>query len=239
MSGNRNLFSKTMGVVLVFFCGAIWDRSTCGQDSTPYLYTDPATGIQYRKEYETLERPMIRQASETREIATMQAKVVRQWEMVPATQYVAVQREVWHPQWRGVWNPLAPATLHFKPKAEVVWEARPVMTPRATDYTQWVEHRETIEIPKNYASIHREQVERWVAVGPGEADGVARLASVSPQNAMNAHANDGREVSQVAGFPQVASAPRMADSLPATVLSPSPQRASQGAQPITQPTVFR
>lgn len=233
MNGNRLFFSKSLGSVFAAILAGFGIQATFAQESSSFLYTDPATGIQYRKEYETLERPMIRQASESREIATMQAKVVRQWEMVPATQYVAVQREVWHPQWRGGWNPLAPSTLHFKPKAEIVWEARPVMTPQSTAYTQWVEHREAVEIPKNYASIHREQVERWVAVGPVSANGAARLAGDSRQNGAGTFTDAGREV------PQVASVPRTSGSLPATVLAPTSQTAPQRSQPIPPTTVFR
>lgn len=233
MNASRLSFSNSHRFVFAAILAVSGVQATTAQEASSFLYTDPATGIQYRKEYETLERPMIRQASESREVATMQAKVVRQWEMVPATQYVAVQREVWHPQWRGGWNPLTPSTLYFKPKAEIVWEARPVMTPQSKAYTQWVEHRETVEIPKNYASIHREQIERWVAVGPVEANHAARLAEASRQNAVGTYPGDGRQV------PQVASVNRISGSLPATVLAPASQNTPQRSQPIPQATVFR
>lgn len=149
------------------------------------LITDPATGIVYRKEYKTVERPVVETRMEQKVVTVSTPQTVSELEPVSQTYFTPVVRYGLEPRWHGVWNPFVPDTLayHYVPRTQ--WEARTETYNRVKTSTRWVAEQRVVNEPTRVVRMEKQQKEELVAVGvttPSRAPNISgtQVASLPP-----------------------------------------------------------
>ena len=135
----------------------LWGVTALAQvpPGSPDFYTDPKTGITYRKVTQSIERPVIDQQTTTQERTTYQPQVVTTVRDEQRTIYTPVVRYEWEPKWHGRWNPFSQPTLAYHLVPHTQWQMRQetVQTPQTT--TQWIAKQETVQIPSRVMRMER------------------------------------------------------------------------------------
>lgn len=150
-------------VVLGSVVGNPWCDLAAAEDSN--LITDPATGIVYRKQYKTVERPVVETRMEQKVVTVSTPETVSELEPVSQTYFTPVVRYGLEPRWHGLWNPFTPATLayHYVPRTQ--WEARTETYNRVKSSTRWVAEQRVVNEPTRVVRMEQRQQEELVAVG--------------------------------------------------------------------------
>lgn len=150
-------------VLLGSVVGNPWCELAAAEDSN--LITDPATGIVYRKQYKTVERPVVETRMEQKVVTVSTPQTVNELEPVSQTYFTPVVRYGLEPRWHGLWNPFAPDTLayHYVPRTQ--WEARTETYNRVRSSTQWVAEQRVVNEPTRVVRMEKQQQAELVAVG--------------------------------------------------------------------------
>ncbi len=116
-------------------------------NATPGIFTDPKTGITYRQEVRTYQRPVVENKVETREVKSYQPELVTTTQTESRTYYTPSVHYAWQPKWHGWWNPFKQPTLAYHQVPVTTWQPRVenVQLPQTT--TRWVEKTQQVQVP--------------------------------------------------------------------------------------------
>jgi hypothetical protein len=144
-------------VYLIASCLSLWGAVAYGEvpAGSPDFYTDPNTGISYRKVVRTIERPVIDQQVRTEERTTYRPEVVTTVRDLQRTVYTPVVRYEWQPRWHGRWNPFAQPVLAYHLAPSTNWEARQESIKQPETTTRWVAQKETVQVPSRVMRMER------------------------------------------------------------------------------------
>ena len=129
------------------------------------FFTDPQTGIVYRKISRTIEKPVVEtklsQQSEVvyRPHTITETKPENRTVMTPIVEYK------WKPKLTGRWNPSRPPSIRYEKVPHTTWEARTEVVHRTKTTTQWIAENRTLEIPTKTVRTSREHSVAYEAVG--------------------------------------------------------------------------
>jgi len=129
------------------------------------FFTDPQTGIVYRKINRTIEKPVvetkIRQHSEVvyRPHTITETKPENRTVITPVVEYK------WQPKLTGRWNPFRPPSVRYERVPLTTWEARTEVIQKTKTTTQWVAENRTLEIPIKTVHTSREHSVSYEPVG--------------------------------------------------------------------------
>lgn len=147
------------GVLAGAVCQTSWSQD-------PNIKTDPNTGMRYRRQFRTVQKPVTETKLESKVITISRPEMVTESEPVVTTYYSPVVRHSWQPRWKGLWNPFTPPTLAYEFVPQTNWEARRETKHRLTTSTRWVAEQKVVQEPKLVTAIQEDQEEYWVAIGP-------------------------------------------------------------------------
>jgi hypothetical protein len=122
---------------------------------SPDFYTDPKTGITYRKVVRSVERPVVDQQVKTEERMTYRPEVVTTMREQQRTVFTPVVRYEWEPKWHGTWNPFVQPVLAYHLKPNTNWEARQETIQQPETTTRWVAQKETVQVPSRVMRVER------------------------------------------------------------------------------------
>lgn len=129
------------------------------------FFTDPQTGIVYRKISRTVEKPVvetkIHQQSEVvyRPHTITETKPENRTVMTPVVEYK------WKPKLTGRWNPFRPPSIRYEKMPLTTWEARTEIVHKTQTTTQWIAENRTLDIPTKTVRTSREHSVAYEAVG--------------------------------------------------------------------------
>lgn len=146
-------------------------------------YTDPATGIVYRKVHRTIERPVMQTEVKPQESTIYRPETVVEVTPEKRTVYSPVVSYGWEPRVRGRWNPFVRPTLQYEHVPRTHWEARSETVERRQARTNWVAERRRVDVPQQVVKIQREEKVDYEAVGR-----VAPQPAAPPNSAQSAEA---------------------------------------------------
>ncbi len=189
--------------------------SALAQNDAGY-YTDPATGIVYRKVTKTIEKPVIETKMEQRQETVYRPQTVTETKPESRTVYSPVVQYKWEPRLHGRWNPFRQPTVAYHHVADTHWESRNEVVQRTNTRTEWVAEKREIEVPQRYVRMEREQKVDFEAVGrvapqPSGPGGVSeaiasRLRPLDSRSQVES-LNQSRFASSTMGAPRIASSP--------------------------------
>ncbi len=145
------------------------------------LYTDPETGIVYRKVQKTVERPVYETQVRTQESTTYRPETVVTTRPESRTVYSPVVSYGWEPRMTNRWNPFVQPTVVYDYKPRTHWEARTETVQRREVATNWVAETRKQDIPTQVVRLQREVKEEMEPVGR-----VAPQAQTPPPNSPEA-----------------------------------------------------
>jgi hypothetical protein len=151
-------------------------------NSSPY-FTDPATGIIYRKVHRTIERPVVQTEVKPHESTIYRPETVVEVTPETRTVYTPVVSYSWEPRVRGRWNPFVQPTLQYEHVPRTHWEARSETVERRQTRTNWVTERRRVDVPQQVVKIQREEKIDYEAVGR-----MPPQQAVPPNSALSAEA---------------------------------------------------
>lgn len=135
-----------------------------GQASAPY-YTDPATGIVYRRVHRTIERPVMETQVQPQESTVYRPETVVESRPETRTVYTPVVKYDWEPRVKNRWNPFVQPTLHYEHTPRTHWEARNETIEKKQYRTNWVAEKRRVEVPQQVVRIQREEKVDYEPVG--------------------------------------------------------------------------
>ncbi|MEM8912329.1 MAG: hypothetical protein AAGC97_11230 [Planctomycetota bacterium] len=147
-------------VILTARCGV----AVAEESASPY-YTDPATGVVYRKVYRTVERPVVETKMTTQEQTVYTPETVVQTKPEIRRTYTPVTEFRWLPRVEGRWNPFRQPTVSYHHVPETHWQARDEVVNRSETRTTWKAEKRTSQVPQQLARIQREQVLDFEPIG--------------------------------------------------------------------------
>ncbi|WP_164103991.1 hypothetical protein [Candidatus Laterigemmans baculatus] len=167
----------------LFLLGSVvgnpWDHQAAAEDSN--LITDPTTGIVYRKEFKTVERPVVETRMEQKVVTVSTPQTVNELEPVSQTYFTPVVRYGVEARWHGLWNPFKPATLAYHYVPQTQWEARTETYNRVKTSTRWVAEQRVVNEPTRVVRMEKQQEEQLVAVGvTNPSTSQTQVASLPP-----------------------------------------------------------
>jgi hypothetical protein len=128
-------------------------------------FTDPATGIVYRKVQRTVERPVVETHMQAQQSTYYRPETVVEVRPETRTVYTPVVSYGWEPRMRGRWNPFVQPTIQYEHTPRTHWEARSETVERREARTNWVAEHRSVDVPQQIVKIQREEKEYLEAVG--------------------------------------------------------------------------
>ena len=128
-------------------------------------YTDPATGIVYRKVVRTIERPVVETKMQAQESTVYRPEIVVTNNPESRTVYNPVVSYTWEPRMTNRWNPFSQPTVVYQHTPRTHWEARTETVDRKESITKWVAETRKVEIPQQIVSIRREEKIEFEPIG--------------------------------------------------------------------------
>ncbi len=189
------------------------------------FYTDPGTGIVYRRVAKTIERPVVETKIESREQTFYTPQTVTEVKPESRTVYTPVVENVWEPRMHGRWNPFQQPTIGYHHVPQTRWEARNEVVQRTQTRTHWIAEQRKVDVPQQIVRMQREDKVDYEPVGriapqpspPGVSEAIAaRLRPLASNEQIQPMAS---------GYAAPSfSAPRIAGSSVGRMTSDPPQR---------------
>jgi len=159
------LVSLSSGVAVVTCdCPRVFAQAPTAATASPY-FTDPATGIVYRKVHRTIERPSVETQIQPQESTVYRPETVVEVRPETRTVYRPVVSYGWEPKVRNRWNPFAQPTLQYEHTPRTHWEARSETVEHRQTRTNWVAERRRVDVPQQVVKIHREEKVDYEPIG--------------------------------------------------------------------------
>jgi hypothetical protein len=150
-------------------CSSAWGQSPAtappAAGSGSAYYTDPATGIVYRKVHRTIERPVVQTEVKQQESTIYRPETVVSVTPETRTVYAPVVTYNWEPRVRGRWNPFVQPKLEYEHVPRTHWEVRTETVERRQTQTNWVTERRRVDVPQQVVKIQREEKVDYEPVG--------------------------------------------------------------------------
>lgn len=200
-------------------------------------YTDPATGIVYRKVTKTIEKPVVETKMEQRQETVYRPQTVTETKPESRTIYSPVVQYQWEPKLHGRWNPFRQPTVAYHHVAKTHWEPRSEVIQRTNTRTEWVAEKRQIEVPQQFVRMERKQQVDFEAVGrvtpqPSGPTGVSE-AIASRLRPLDSHSRI-EPLGQSRFASSAAAAPRIASNSVGRLTSDPPRRTTgQGGMRAT------
>lgn len=128
-------------------------------------YTDPETGIVYRKVHRTIERPVVQTQLEPQQSTVYRPETVVEVRPETRTVYTPVVSYGWEPRVRGRWNPFVQPTIQYEHTPRTHWQARTETVERRETRTNWVAEHRQVDVPRQVVKIQREEKVDYEPVG--------------------------------------------------------------------------
>ncbi|EMI40297.1 hypothetical protein [Rhodopirellula sp. SWK7] len=152
-----------------------------GED-TPGYYTDPSTGIVYRKVVRTIERPVVETKIAQRQETVYKPKTVVETRPTTRRTYTPVTEFRWVPRVEGRWNPFRQPTVAYHHVPETRWQSRDEVIAETKTQVQWEAVTQTVDVPQRLTRIAREEQVDFEPVGRVAPPAARTLASnVAPE----------------------------------------------------------
>jgi hypothetical protein len=193
--------------------------------------TDPATGIVYRRVIRTVDTPVVETQVQSSETTVYRPQTVTETRPQLRTVYTPVLQYRLEQRVHGRWNPFQQPSIGYEHVPHTTWEARNETVHHVNTKTQWVPEKRTIEVPKQFVRMQREQKVEYEPVGRVDP------SKLGPPTANDAFAARLRPLDNAAaiepfGQAQLYSAPRIASSTVAgTYANTSTRTSSQQGMP--------
>jgi hypothetical protein len=129
------------------------------------FYTDPATGIVYRKVTRTVERPISETKVETQSQTFYRPETITETKPSMRTVYVPVVENNWETRIHGRWNPFQQPTVAYHQVPKTRWEPRSETIQNTQVRTQWVAENRSVEVPRQIVRMEREQKVDFEPIG--------------------------------------------------------------------------
>ena len=129
------------------------------------FFTDPQTGIVYRKINRTIEKPVVETKYSQKSEVVYRPHTVTETKPENRTVMRPVIEYKWKPKLTGRWNPFRPPSIRYEKVPLTTWEARTEVVHRTETTTQWIAENRTLEIPTKTVRTSREQSVAYAPVG--------------------------------------------------------------------------
>lgn len=162
------ILSKVVGrelVGAVVAIGSISIAANVNAQTGPGYFTDPNTGIVYRKVAQTIERPVVETKMETQEQVVYTPQTVHETKPEARVMYTPVVESTWEPRVTGRWNPFVQPTVSYHHVPRTRWEARTETVQRTQTRTNWVPETRKIDVPKQIVRMERQEKVDFEPVG--------------------------------------------------------------------------
>ncbi len=138
--------------------------SAIAHSQTGY-FTDPETGIVYRKISRTVEKPVVETKIRQQSEIVYRPHTVTETKPENRTVLTPVVRYTWKPKLTGRWNPFRPPSIRYEQVPHTTWESRTEVFQNTTTTTRWVPENRTVEIPTKTVHTSREHSIAYEPVG--------------------------------------------------------------------------
>jgi hypothetical protein len=162
-----SLISFSSCKLIVSFASTVMaaaSHSCYAQDNSGY-YTDPATGVVYRKVQRTIERPVVETQVRTQESTVYRPETVVSTRPETRTVYTPVVSYGWEPRLTNRWNPFSQPTVVYEHKPRTHWETRSETVNRQEVQTNWVAEHRKVDVPQQVVRMQREEKTDYEPVG--------------------------------------------------------------------------
>ncbi len=129
------------------------------------FFTDPQTGIVYRKVNRTIEKPVVETKLSQHSEVVYRPHTITETKPENRTVMTPVITYEWKPKLTGRWNPFQPPSIRYEKVPLTTWEARTEVVQRTKTTTQWVAENRTLKIPTQTVRTSREHSVAYEAVG--------------------------------------------------------------------------
>lgn len=175
-------FRKQMLTPLAGTAALVLAPSALLAEDTPGYYTNPDTGIVYRKVVRSIERPVVETKMTQQQKTVYRPTTVVETRPTTRRTYVPVTEYRVRPHVEGRWNPFRQPTVAYHHVPETHWQARDEVVSETTTQVQWEAVTQTVEVPQRLTRITREQKVDYEPVGRVAPPPSTSLASsVSPE----------------------------------------------------------
>ncbi len=167
---------RIIRLAMAFVLSGLVASSVFAQDNTGF-YTDPDTGVVYRKVQRTVERPVVETKMQTQESTIYRPETVVTTRPETRTVYTPVVSYAWEPRLQNRWNPFIQPTVVYQHVPRTHWETRSETVGLQDTRTNWVAEVRKVEVPQQIVRIQREEKIDYEPVGK-----VAIPAQAAPPN---------------------------------------------------------
>ena len=130
--------------------------SVCAQNGPGY-YSDPQTGIVYRRSVQNIQRPVVEMQMERQDQTVYRPETVTETTPQTRTIYTPVVEYRWEPKVRGRWNPFQRPSVVYQHVPRTHWEARNEVVSQTRTRTQWVAEKRSVEVPRQIVRMESDQ----------------------------------------------------------------------------------
>jgi hypothetical protein len=160
----NRIFSRA--AIASFIAASFISSSATAQEATNQdFYTDPATGVVYRKVMRTIERPVAETKVETQNQTVYRPQTITETKPSMRTVYVPVVEHNWETRIHGRWNPFQQPTVAYHHVPTTRWEPRSETIQQTQVRTEWVAENRPVEVPRQIVRMEREQKVDFEPVG--------------------------------------------------------------------------
>lgn len=160
---SRVVFKLTTLAVFSIVATSLCSNAS-GQSNSGY-FTDPSTGIVYRKSIRTVERPVVETRVEQRQQTVYRPQTITETTPQSRVVYTPVIEYVWEPRVHGRWNPFRTPTVKYHHVPRTHWETRNEVVEHTNTRTEWVPETRTVEEPQQVVRMEREEKTNYQVVG--------------------------------------------------------------------------
>ncbi|NNE01462.1 MAG: hypothetical protein HKN47_29465 [Pirellulaceae bacterium] len=162
---NSRIFSwSTVAVILVIAGTVVDSQSVCAQDNPGY-FTDPDSGIVYRKVIRSIERPVVETKIERKEQTVFRPETVTETFPESKTVFMPQTEYTWQPVLHGRWNPFRQPTVTYHHLPRTQWKQQSDVVTRTQTRTKWVPEKRLVDVPQRIVRIEREDKVDFEPVG--------------------------------------------------------------------------
>ena len=160
------IFSRVVYRIIAFATVAICVMTiTAETNAQSGFFTDPQTGIVYRKVSRTVEKPVVETKLEQQQEVVFRPQTVTETKPQNRTVMTPVVKYKWEPKLTGRWNPFRPPSIRYEKVPHTIWEARNEVVHRTRTTTEWIAETRTIDVPQKTFRTTREHSIAYEPVG--------------------------------------------------------------------------
>ena len=150
---------------IVLFATVTVAHSTVIAEDQPGYYTDPATGIVYRKVVRTVERPVYETKTEKKETTVFRPETVTETVPAKSTVFVPQTNYTWQPVLHNRWNPFRQPSITYHHVPTTQWRQQDSATTQTRTLTKWIPEKKMVDVPTAVVKMKREEQIDFQIVG--------------------------------------------------------------------------